>query len=94
MTSGGPKPPSMYRSHRTRRVQCFLAVRTAVPPMNVMPAVRDALLSLDKEQPVNRHSDYERHRVGNLRRHSFPDDAAVDFLGVGAGALSVWESSA
>jgi putative ABC transport system permease protein len=31
----------------------FLAVRTAVPPMSVMPAVRDALRSLDKEQPVN-----------------------------------------
>jgi len=32
----------------------FLAVRAAVPPMNVVPAVRDAVLSLDKEQPVNR----------------------------------------
>ena len=31
----------------------FLAVRTAVPPMSVMPAVRDALRTLDKEQPVN-----------------------------------------
>jgi predicted permease len=31
----------------------FLVVRTAVPPMSVMPAVRDALRSLDKEQPVN-----------------------------------------
>jgi putative ABC transport system permease protein len=31
----------------------FLAVRTAVPPMSVMPAVRDAVRSLDKEQPVN-----------------------------------------
>ena len=32
----------------------FLAVRTAVPPMSVVPALRDAVLSLDKEQPVNR----------------------------------------
>jgi len=32
----------------------FLAVRTAVPPMNVVPAVRDAVVALDKEQPVNR----------------------------------------
>jgi len=32
----------------------FLAVRTAVPPMSVVPALRGAVLSLDKEQPVNR----------------------------------------
>jgi putative ABC transport system permease protein len=32
----------------------FLVVRTAVPPMNVVPAVRDAVQLLDKEQPVNR----------------------------------------
>jgi len=32
----------------------FLVVRSAVPPMNVVPAVRDAVQSLDKEQPVNR----------------------------------------
>jgi len=31
----------------------FLAVRTAVPPMSVMPDVRNALRLLDKEQPVN-----------------------------------------
>ncbi len=31
----------------------FLAVRTAVPPLSVVPALRDAVLSLDKEQPVN-----------------------------------------
>jgi putative ABC transport system permease protein len=31
----------------------FLAVRTAVPPMGVVPAVREAVLALDKEQPVN-----------------------------------------
>ncbi len=32
----------------------FLVLRTAVPPMNVAGAVREAVLSLDKEQPVNR----------------------------------------
>jgi putative ABC transport system permease protein len=32
----------------------FLVVRTAVPPMSVVPAVRNAVLSLDQEQPVNR----------------------------------------
>jgi putative ABC transport system permease protein len=31
----------------------FLVVRTAVPPMSVMPGVRNAVLALDKEQPVN-----------------------------------------
>ncbi len=31
----------------------FLVVRTAVPPMSVVPAVRDAVLALDTEQPVN-----------------------------------------
>jgi len=28
-------------------------VRTAVPPISVVPAVREAVLALDKEQPVN-----------------------------------------
>ena len=32
----------------------FLAVRTAVLPMSVVPALRDAVLALDREQPVNR----------------------------------------
>jgi predicted permease len=31
----------------------FLVVRTSVPPMSVMPAVRNTVLALDKEQPVN-----------------------------------------
>ena len=31
----------------------FLVVRTAVPPMSVVPAVRGAVLALDKDQPVN-----------------------------------------
>jgi len=32
----------------------FLVVRAAVPPLTVVPAVRDAVLSLDDQQPVNR----------------------------------------
>jgi len=32
----------------------FLVVKTAPSPMSVVPAVRDAVASLDKEQPVNR----------------------------------------
>jgi putative ABC transport system permease protein len=32
----------------------FVVVRTAVPPMSLAPALRDAVLSLDKEQPVRR----------------------------------------
>ncbi|HEY6290986.1 MAG TPA: ABC transporter permease [Terriglobia bacterium] len=31
----------------------YLDIRTAVPPMSVVPAVRDAVLALDKEQPLN-----------------------------------------
>jgi putative ABC transport system permease protein len=30
----------------------YLEVRTAVPPLTVVPAIRDAVLALDKEQPV------------------------------------------
>ena len=32
----------------------LLAVKTAVPPMSVVPALREAVLSLDREQPINR----------------------------------------
>jgi putative ABC transport system permease protein len=32
----------------------FLVIRTSVPPMSVVDAVRAAVLSIDKEQPVNR----------------------------------------
>jgi putative ABC transport system permease protein len=32
----------------------FMVIRTAVPPMSVVPAVRDAVQVIDKEQPVNR----------------------------------------
>jgi putative ABC transport system permease protein len=31
----------------------YLDVRTAVPPMTVVPSIRDAVLALDKEQPLN-----------------------------------------
>jgi putative ABC transport system permease protein len=31
----------------------FLAVRTAVPPMSLVPDLRNAVMALDKEQPVN-----------------------------------------
>jgi putative ABC transport system permease protein len=31
----------------------ILDVRTAVPPMTVVPSIRDAVLGLDKEQPLN-----------------------------------------
>ena len=31
----------------------FLAVRTTVPPLSVVPVVRDAVLALDKEEPLN-----------------------------------------
>lgn len=31
----------------------FLVTRTAVPPMSVMPAIREAMQSLDKDQPLN-----------------------------------------
>ncbi|HEY7210019.1 MAG TPA: ABC transporter permease, partial [Bryobacteraceae bacterium] len=32
----------------------FVVVRTAVAPMSIVPAVREAVRSIDKEQPVNR----------------------------------------
>ena len=32
----------------------FLVARTAGPPVQVVPAIREAVRSLDKEQPVNR----------------------------------------
>jgi putative ABC transport system permease protein len=32
----------------------FVVVRVAVPPVSVVPALRDAVRALDKEQPVNR----------------------------------------
>jgi putative ABC transport system permease protein len=48
----------------------LLVVRTAVPPMSVMPAVRDALRSLDKDQPLNdiqTMSDMVAETYGALR---------------------------
>ena len=54
MIFGGLKLPSTSRSRRSPVPSVFLVVRTAVPPMSVVPAVRNAVRSLDKEQPVNR----------------------------------------
>ncbi len=34
--------------------EVFLAVRTSVPPMSVVPAMRESVRAMDKEQPVNR----------------------------------------
>ena len=31
----------------------YLDVRTAIPPMTVVPSIRDAVRTLDKEQPLN-----------------------------------------
>lgn len=31
----------------------FLVVRTAIPPMSVVPALRDAVRSIDRQQPIN-----------------------------------------
>jgi putative ABC transport system permease protein len=48
----------------------FLAVRAAVPPMTIVPAVRDAVLTLDKEQPVNdvkAMSDIVAETYGSIR---------------------------
>jgi putative ABC transport system permease protein len=48
----------------------YLDVRTAVPPMTVVPAIRDAVLALDKEQPVNDISlvsDQVARTYGTLR---------------------------
>lgn len=38
----------------------FLVIRTAVAPMSVVPALRRAVLSIDKEQPVNRVQTMEQ----------------------------------
>jgi putative ABC transport system permease protein len=32
----------------------FMVVRTAVPPMSIVPELRDAVRSIDQEQPINR----------------------------------------
>ena len=48
----------------------YLDVRTAVPPMTVVPSIRDAVLALDKEQPVNDiilESDQVARAYGTLR---------------------------
>ena len=48
----------------------YLDVRTTVPPMTVVPSIRDAVLSLDKEQPltdVRLLSDMVAQTYGTLR---------------------------
>jgi predicted permease len=48
----------------------YLDVRTAVPPMTVVPSIREAVLALDKEQPVNDislESDQVARAYGTLR---------------------------
>ena len=48
----------------------YLDVRTAVPPLTVVPAVREAVLALDKEQPLNdirMLSDMVAQTYGTLR---------------------------
>jgi len=48
----------------------YLDVRTTVPPMTVVPSIRDAVLSLDKEQPltdVTLLSDLVAQTYGTLR---------------------------
>jgi putative ABC transport system permease protein len=46
--------PAVYVPFQQHPVPAvFLAVRTAVAPMSVVPAVRDTVRSLDNEQPVN-----------------------------------------
>jgi putative ABC transport system permease protein len=48
-----PEPDVYVPFEQHPAASVFLVVRTAVPPMSVVPAVRDAVLALDKEQPVN-----------------------------------------
>jgi putative ABC transport system permease protein len=48
-----PEPDVYVPFQQHPGASVFLVVRTAVPPMSVVPAVRDAVLALDKEQPVN-----------------------------------------
>jgi len=50
----------------------FLAVRTAVPPLSVVPAVRDAVLALDKEQPLNNISTMEEMKSETYGAIRFP----------------------
>lgn len=48
----------------------YLDVRTALPPMTVVPSIRDAVLALDKEQPLNDIrllSDMVAQTYGTLR---------------------------
>jgi predicted permease len=48
-----PEPDVYVPFQQHPGASVFLVVRTAVPPMSVVPAVRDAVRALDREQPVN-----------------------------------------
>jgi putative ABC transport system permease protein len=66
----------------------FLAVRTAVPPMSVMPVVREAVMALDKEQPINEvrtMSDILSQTYGAIR---FPMTLVMDIRRAGSGSFS------
>src|SRR5579864_6447136 len=66
-----PEPDVYVPFEQHPAASVFLVVRTAVPPpMSVVPAVRDAVLALDKEQPVNdirTMSDIVSLTYGSLR---------------------------
>ena len=49
-----PEPAIYVPFAQSPTDSAFIVVRTAVPPMSVVPALRRAVRSLDNEQPVNR----------------------------------------
>ncbi len=49
-----PEPAIYVPFAQSPAPSAFMAVRTAVPPMSVVPALLNAVQSLDKEQPVRR----------------------------------------
>jgi putative ABC transport system permease protein len=49
-----PEPAIYVPFAQNPMASVFMVVRTAVPPMSMVPAVRQALRSIDSEQPINR----------------------------------------
>jgi putative ABC transport system permease protein len=49
-----------------------LTVRTAVPPLSVVPAIREAVSTLDREQPVNRIATMDEIVADNYGALRFP----------------------
>jgi len=49
-----------------------LTVRTAVPPMSVVPAIREAVSTLDQEQPVSRITSMDEVVADNYGELRFP----------------------